>query len=296
MRLEHLPTEPCRPGSPPFGAYRRNVTSQDGEDGILARMFELLGTTNKTCIEFGAADGKWLSNTWSLIRDGDWDGILIEGRETSFRELERSYAGLSQVKLFNRYVDLAANSLDRILKEAECPAEPDLLSIDVDGLDWHIWHSLREFRPRLVLIEFNPTIPNDVLFVPDPGTHHGCSLRALVELGEEKGYELAAATGWNAFFVRRELLPLLQIPDNSISAIHPVSPYETKVFQLYDGSLRVVGNDKLMWSDGRITVRVRRPWLSRWRRLERAIKSLPGIRQIQHYRHRRRAERQAAKR
>jgi len=122
MRLEHLSTEPRRPGSPPFEAYRRNVTSQDGEDGILARLFELLGTTNKTCIEFGAADGKWLSNTWSLIRNGDWDGILIEGQESSFRELERSYAGLSRVRLFNRYVDLAANSLDRILKEAECPA------------------------------------------------------------------------------------------------------------------------------------------------------------------------------
>ncbi len=295
MRLEHLPIEPCGQGNLPFEAYRRNVTSQDGEDGILARILELIGTTNKTCIEFGAADGKKFSNTWSLIRDCDWDGILIEGRESSFRELDRSYAGLSRVKLFNRYVDLAANSLDRILKEAECPAEPDLLSIDVDGLDWHIWQSLKEFRPRLVLIEFNPTIPNDVIYVPDPGTYQGCSLLALVELGREKGYELAAATDWNAFFVRRELLPLLQIPDNSIGAIHPVGRYETKVFQLYDGSLQLVGNDRLMWSEGKITVHVRRSWRTRWKRLIRAIKSLPGLRQIRHYRHRRRAERQAAK-
>lgn len=260
------------PESIVFERFRRDVTSQNGEDGVVARVFELIGATNRVCIEFGAADGRKFSNSWALINDKGWSGILIEGRESSFRELRATYAGNPLVQAINRYVGFGADSLDNILAEAQCPAEPDLLSIDIDGLDWHVWESLRNYRPRLVLIEFNPTIPNDVLFVPDRTGNQGCSLRALVALGQEKGYELAATTDWNAFFVPRELFAKLGIVDNSIDAIHSASKYETKLFQLYDTTPVIVGNERLLWSDGRIAGRIVRSPCQRWKRLAKRIK------------------------
>ena len=35
----------------------------------------------------------------------------------------------------------------------------DLLSIDIDGNDYHIFESLKKLRPRLIICEYNPTIP-----------------------------------------------------------------------------------------------------------------------------------------
>ena len=288
MRLDYHPIDRRKPTSIALQAFRENVTSQNGEDGIIARIFELIGTTNKVCIEFGAADGKELSNTWALINERGWSGVLIEGRKSSFRTLEARYGGNSKVRLFNRYVGSGINSLDGILAEGNCPTEPDLLCIDVDGVDWHIWQSLSRYQPRLLLIEFNPTIPNDVLFVPDdnPSRSHGCSLSALIELGKAKGYELAATTDWNAFFVHQTLFPALGIVDNSIDAMHQCDPYETKLFQLYDGTLLTAGNDRLMWAGGPLRVRNVPPWNERWRRFVRALKLLPGIRQARWLMHR----------
>jgi len=126
---------------------------------------------------------------------------------------------------------------------------PDLISIDIDGRDWHVWRSLTGFRPRVVVVEFNPSIPNDVLFVQDENFsfNHGCSLRALVALAKEKRYELVATTDWNAFFVEESEFPKFQIDYNSIDAMHDGSAYQTKFFQLYDGTLVIAGCTKLLW-------------------------------------------------
>jgi hypothetical protein len=46
-----------KPESTHLGTHARNVTSQYGEDGIIARIFELIGARSKWCVEFGASDG-----------------------------------------------------------------------------------------------------------------------------------------------------------------------------------------------------------------------------------------------
>jgi len=50
--------------------YRKDVTSQTGEDGIIDKVFEIIGTQSKWCVEFGAYDGKFCSNTYNLINRG----------------------------------------------------------------------------------------------------------------------------------------------------------------------------------------------------------------------------------
>ena len=101
------------------------------------------------------------------------------------------------------------------------PESPDLLSIDVDGNDYHIWQATTRIRPKLVLIEYNPTMANCLDFVKpaDARCNQGNSPAALVRLGKEKDYELIAATRLNLLFVDRRYYSLFRIPDNSLEAM-----------------------------------------------------------------------------
>ncbi|MFN0190580.1 MAG: hypothetical protein ACKVP5_01205 [Aestuariivirga sp.] len=217
-----------------------NVFSQSGEDGILGAIFETIGTRNKWCVEFGAWDGVHLSNTCNLIRNQGWSAVQIEGDTAKFPELVKNFEGNDKVRQINRMVGFTegVDCLDDILATTPIPKDFDLLSIDIDGNDWHVWDSLNIYKPRVVVIEHNGSVPNDVIFIQDPdmSVNEGCSLAALIDLGKQKGYEFCAVTTPNAFFVRREDFPLLKIPDNSIDALRrsPIgrifSGYNRKIY------------------------------------------------------------------
>ena len=125
----------------------------------------------------------------------------------------------------------------------------DCVTLDIDGNEYHLWDSLTDYRPRVILVEFNPTIPNDVAFIQprDMKVFQGSSLRSFIELGKQKEYELVAANEVNAFFVQKELFSKFGIADNSIDALHTDQRYDTNLFQLYDGTLKIAGNTRLIW-------------------------------------------------
>ena len=274
MRIEFRQADSTNSTNNYLREFRGNVTSQFGEDGIIAKIFDIMGETNKFCIEFGAWDGRLASNTWTLINNGSWRGVLIEGDLQRFHDLIANCEGKQNAILVNKYVGFGENSLDAILKAAGCPNDPDLLSIDIDGMDWYVWNQLEHFSPRLVVIEFNPTIPNDVFFVQarDQSFNHGSSLLALIELARQKGYELVVTTDVNAFFVRSDLFHLFGIEDNSIGAIHNPGAYESRIFQLYDGTLVLAGRKSLFWSEIPIEDWMLQPLAKRHRRFPPAMK------------------------
>jgi hypothetical protein len=235
----------------PLLKYASDVTSQFGEDGIIAHICDVIRPKNHLCIEFGAWDGKYMSNCYNLIANAGWDAIMIEANAEKYKELQATYAGNRRVTTMNRLVNFEGiDTLDNLLKEAGAPAEPGVLSIDIDGNDYHIFDSLVDHKPDLIVIEFNPTVPNDVCFIQTRSfeVNQGCSLLALVLLGREKGYELAVATDSNAFFVRSDKFPLLGIQDNSVSALY-IPLQNGRIFQGYDSSIHVVGMDRLIWHD-----------------------------------------------
>ena len=252
MRLQVKRKSLVKPESVFLREFRRDVTSQRGEDGIIEKIFEIVGETNQYCIEFGAWDGKLYSNTWNLLKNHSWSGLLIEANEEKFSELQTEYADHERVTTLNKLIETKGEqSLDAILTQVGTPEDPDFLCIDVDGIDWHIWNSLTDFAPRLISVEFNPTVPNDMIFVQndDASINQGASLLALIELGKSKGYELVATTEWNGFFVKKELYPTFGIEDNDIDAMHDTAHFESRLFQCYDGTLVLAGCKHLLWSN-----------------------------------------------
>lgn len=250
-KIEFRPKSRLNPQSVWLEQHRRNVASQIGQDGIFEKMLEVMGPGKNWCCEFGAFDGKHLSNTWNLIANHGWSGVLIEGNPTRFADLEKNYAGNPNVTAMNEFVHFEGpNRLDELLRKTGCPPDFDVLSIDIDSNDWAVWESLKDYRPRIVCIEFNPTISNDVYFVQDrdPNVRAGNSLLALIELGKEKGYELVCAPSWDGIFVPKELFPLFKIEDNSIDAMFSPHPYETRIWQGYNGTFWCGGNMRVQWA------------------------------------------------
>src|SRR6266851_2072866 len=163
--------------------FKSNVYSQAGEDGVIQKALEVLPETDKWCVEFGANDGELLSNTRNLIDKHGYSAVLIESCKNAFGILRQRFASNPKVVTINQSVGLSEESkLDTILKGTPIPCDFDFLSIDIDGNDYHVWKSISQYEPKLVCIEFNPTIPTPVNFMqpPDGSLNQGSSIRALV--------------------------------------------------------------------------------------------------------------------
>lgn len=185
--------------------FERRVYSQCGEDGVLERIFACIGAGQKSFVEFGAKDGKAISNTANLRLHHGWTGLLLD-------------AGAPDGDPLVRRAFITAENINELFAEHAVPERLDLLSIDIDGNDYWVWKALERFIPRVVVVEYNIFFqPSDARTMPydpkhvwrDDSCYHGASLAALRKLGEEKGYALVHTDSWapNAFFVLRAELP-----------------------------------------------------------------------------------------
>jgi hypothetical protein len=102
--------------------------------------------------------------------------------------------------------------VDALVGEHGFAGEVDVLSLDLDGVDFWIWEALKCLQPRVVVVEYHAGWwAEDALSVPyaddfrREGRHRGASLAAFVGLARRKGYRLVGTEGrqLNAFFVAR---------------------------------------------------------------------------------------------
>ena len=194
------------------------VYSQNEEDGIIHELFRRIGTESKEFIEFGVQNGLEC-NSHYLLHQG-WHGLWLEGNSGACAEISHRFKPViqnDQLKVVNAFIT-RENIEELILKNRNSQTEnttPDFLSIDIDGNDWYVWDAIKAIKPRLVCIEYNGKFPPDYSWKQAYNTNHiwdssdwqGASLKALEELGKEKGYVLVGTnlTGVNAFFVREDL-------------------------------------------------------------------------------------------
>ena len=197
------------------------VSSQNGEDGLIAFIFSEIGVTNRRFVEFGVGDGRECNCANLAIRFG-WNGLMLEGNAMDARRAQRYYANLkrsggNEIEVRQAYV--TAENINDTIADAGVRGEIDLLSIDIDGNDYWLWKAIDVVSPRVVVIEYNAsfglrsiTVPYDPQFVRfrrhRSGWYHGASVSALAKLGEEKGYDPVGtdSCGVNAFFVRKDAL------------------------------------------------------------------------------------------
>lgn len=186
--------------------------SQNDEDGIVQEIFARIGTTNRNFAEFGS--GECLLNTGTYLLVTGWKGLWLDSQPDQLNEIHGYFGQYEESgDLKVRQAFITPNNINELL--ADRLEDLDLLVIDIDGNDYHIWKALTVVRPRVVMIEYNGMFrpPAAVLqpyvseFQNASGSYSGASLQALEMLGREKGYDLVGCnfTGSNAFFVRNDL-------------------------------------------------------------------------------------------
>jgi hypothetical protein len=195
--------------------------SQNGEDGILWYVFSLLGTVNKKCIEICAGDGIQCNTANLIINDG-WTGLLFEGNPSLVRKGQAFFKTHPDTFAYPPrfcHAWVTAENVNDLVRDNGFIGEIDLLSIDVDGVDFWIWNAIEAIRPRVVVAEIQAlwgaeasvTVPYRPDFraeyISGFGVYCGASLPAFVKLANKKGYRLVGCQryGYNAFFIRNDV-------------------------------------------------------------------------------------------
>ena len=98
-------TEPLAHWKDDLESCASSEFSQGGEDGVLLRLFEHIGVAHRYFVEFGAWDGRHLSNTANLRLNHGWSGLLMEGSDRADGVLvQREHVDVENVEaLFRRY-------------------------------------------------------------------------------------------------------------------------------------------------------------------------------------------------
>jgi len=194
------------------------VFSQWGEDGIIQYLIGNLEIRNKTFIEFGVEDF-FESNCRFLLMKDHWRGFVVDGSKKNINRLKASYF-YWQFSLNSEVAFISKDNIRRVLDKSGFDKDVGLLSIDIDGIDYHVLEALDNWTPSILIVEYNGVFgskrPVSVPYDPEfrraekhhSNIYYGASLPAFVFLAGRRDFSLVGvnSAGSNAFFVRNSLL------------------------------------------------------------------------------------------
>jgi len=251
--------------------HEKKIYSQNGEDGILEFIFSKIGTTNKFSVEFGVGNG-FECNTVHLLEKKGWAGLMMDygadqdiqwkdvlkkawsSKNIGISKNIKKYAKFSKkiikrkersihFKLDIKNERITAENIENLFQKYQVPTNFDLLSIDIDYNDFWVWKAITKFHPRVLVIEFNSSVPpTESKVVPydadaqwDGTNYFGASLLALKNLGLEKNYTLLGCdnNGINAFFCRSDLVSKFEI--KNIEDLYRPPKYGEMINDVYIG-------------------------------------------------------------
>jgi hypothetical protein len=215
--LRLLIQEPRYADNRRLNRHEFGVFSQSGQDGIIEEIFRRIGTTNKLFVEFGVGMGGGFENNSTYLLAKGWNGCWIEADDGAYQQISKQMGHLirsSSLKVLGARITV--ENIVNLFEKLSVPREFDLLSIDIDSFDYWVWKRLGDYRPRVVVIEYNSFLPATAHWVlPYDQNRHweemsmefGASLKAFEKLGKELGYCLVGCdlTGSDAFFVHQDL-------------------------------------------------------------------------------------------
>jgi hypothetical protein len=208
--------------------YRKKIYSQATEDGITEKIFELIGTTNKKCVEFGVQDGTQCC-TKIMWHDKGFSQLMFDDK------VENSAINLHKATI-------TTDNVLELFRAHNIPKDLDLLCVDIDSYDFYVLHTiLKEYTPRVIIVETNPTFLKEDKVIKlnhqTRGAYHGASCLAWFNSLNNKGYRLVCHEHYsiNAFFVYGDLLKDQVEGWNNFDALYncPKAPVNLDDYEKY---------------------------------------------------------------
>jgi FkbM family methyltransferase len=202
--------------------WKDQFASQHGEDSWLCDHWGLLRLPDYGFfVEFGAGDGKYISNTWWLEKYRGWHGLLCEPDPRSADKItEREHSIIERVAVGTQgttrlgctedpylsgmlrtadapravvraqsFIDVPSVPLSNLLEKYGVEGI-DLISIDTEGTELESWRTLnlKRWRPRVAIIELI------TWGLPDASEE-------IITAMNEDGYTLVKRTFHNGIFL-----------------------------------------------------------------------------------------------
>lgn len=195
--------------------------SQWGEDGIIDWLIDRLPGIPPTFIEFGVENYQE-SNTRLLLQLRNWRGLVLDGSQKHIDDIKgQEIYWKYELSAVCAFID--KDNINGLISNAGLSGDVGLLSVDIDGNDYWVWQAIEVVNPVIVVCEYNAvlgdihsvSVPYQATFQrtkADPSNlYFGASIRALIALGESKGYTFvgSTSTGANAFFIRNDCADLI---------------------------------------------------------------------------------------
>ncbi len=199
-----------------FLKYRKNIYSQNGEDGILEELIKRINLKEIQVCEFGAWDGKHYSNTFNLVENYSAKAVYIEQDRIRFNDLIQTSKHFKNILPINSSINLNENLFDKVVSNTFLKKDFDILSIDIDSNDLEIWESIKNYEPKIVIIEICSYISPGKLerYNIDKNTKN--SFTSTINVGKSKGYTPLVHVG-NLIFIKNEYLNKLKIEKSLLS-------------------------------------------------------------------------------
>jgi hypothetical protein len=224
-----------------FDSEIRKEFSQFGEDGVIEKIFEIIEPTARYVVEFGAFDGVHNSNSRNLILNHGWGGLQMEGHPKRAADIVALYADNPKVSALHAWI--WPGNIEVLFEDNDVPRDLDLLVIDIDSNDYYVWKAIHNYRPKVVLTEFNPWfLPGKKAVIKyhpmnywDGTNYAGASIESFNDLAKSKGYELVYVMpeGANLFFVDKKYFADFGIEDNSPEALWQKRPMPERELTAY---------------------------------------------------------------
>jgi len=198
------------------------VYSQFDEDGILLYLFSLIGFTNRKVVEICCGHGAEC-NTANLIINHACYGLLFDGDENNIKSAINFFNTNKSTWLLPpicKHAWITKDNINSLIEEEGFNGNIDLLSLDIDGIDYYLWNSLKIISPRVFICECHNIIPDDMsVTIPykedfshmSKDNYHeeffGVSPLAMIKISKEKGYRLIGSHkyGFNLIFMRNDI-------------------------------------------------------------------------------------------
>ena len=201
------------------------VYSQNNEDAILEYLILSLKLKNIKFIEIGTEDYSE-SNTRFIYEKYNCDGLIIDNTKNLTSKISKLlHIWKGNLRIEEEFVN--KNNVNTLIDKQFPNKSVDIFSLDIDGVDYWILKELPDNLSKIIVAEYNPYFGPDLeVTVPysdnfNRTEYHssnlcfGMSLRALINLMENKGYSFigSASLRSNAFFIKNEFKNLLSLED-----------------------------------------------------------------------------------